>query len=331
MTPTARFLRPFVAAVVALLALSLAFFAPSAPLRAAASPAAAAVAVPAEPGGLPAGIEQLARYVAQVSCGPSPKPGAVKLAKLLTKTYPNTTYGISRPCGASPNSEHYDGRAIDWMNSHRDKTKAAQAKAVLAWLFADDEAGNSYANARRLGVMYIIWNNKIWGAYSADDGWRAYSTCADHPERGWDTACHRDHMHISLSWEGAMGDTSFWSKKVAVTDFGPCRPKDLNWAAKYKVANPDQCERYPVVKPPKGASANMKTLVTYSGTVLASGSKGTAVKAVQKVIGIKADGKFGAKTKAAVKKWQSAHDTAPSGGVGGKTWRSLLKAAAPKS
>ncbi|WP_258272927.1 hypothetical protein, partial [Escherichia coli] len=82
------------------------------------------------------------------------------------------------------------------------------ADAVIKWMFAKDAQGRPYANARRLGVMYVIWNGKIWGAYGAGKGWRPYSTCAKHPEKSWDNTCHRNHMHISLSWAGAMGRTS---------------------------------------------------------------------------------------------------------------------------
>ena len=293
--------------------------------------AAAATAVPAAPAGLPAGIEQLADYVPANSCSPTTKPGAAKLGRLLTTTYPGTTFGGARGCGALPDSEHHDGRAVDWMTNIRDKKQAAQAKAVISWLLATDEDGNAYANARRLGVMYIIWNNKIWGAYSADRGWRAYSTCADQPSRGWDNTCHRNHMHISLSWAGAMGDTSFWSDEVAAPDFGRCRPKDLNWAYGYKAPNPNRCDRYPKVTAPKGASTLLKTLTTYSGRHLKLGSKGAPVKAVQQALKITAGGTYGASTVAAVKKWQAARDLPITGTVNHTTWRALLKTNAPAS
>jgi hypothetical protein len=213
-----------------------------------AAPASAAPRSPAVPSGLPSGIEATARYVPTNSCDPTAKPGTVKLAKLLKTTYPNTSYGISRTCGSVPNSEHLEGRAVDWMNSIRKPTQAAQAKVVLSWLMATDKAGHPRANATRLGVMYVIWNNKIWSAYSADRGWRPYNNCANKTKRSSDTACHRDHMHISLSWEGAMGRTSFWSKRVASLDYGPCRAKDLNWAAPYTAANPKR--RPPLARPP---------------------------------------------------------------------------------
>ena len=287
--------------------------------------ASAAPRSPAVPSGMPSGIEAPARYVAANSCQPTAKPGTVKLAKLLKSTYPNTSYGISRTCGPVPNSEHLEGRAVDWMNSVRKPTQAAQAKVVLSWLFATDKAGHARANASRLGVMYVIWNNKIWSAYSADQGWRPYRNCATQLKTSSDTVCHRDHMHISLSWEGAMGRTSFWSKSVARADYGPCRPADLNWAAPRSTANRTQCTRYARVTAAASASATHKTLTTYSGIVLKTGSKGTAVKAVQRVVKAYPDGDFGPRTKAAVQKWQAARDIKATGVVTATTWRALLK------
>jgi peptidoglycan hydrolase-like protein with peptidoglycan-binding domain len=296
------------------------------------APAAAATVTPSPsiPAGLPNGIEVLAGYVPANSCSPTPKPGSVQLAKLLKLTYPDTSYGIGRACGPLPNSEHFDGRAIDWMNSIRDQQQAAQAKAVIGWLLATDRAGHPYANARRLGVMYVIWNDRIWGAYSADQGWRAYNNCALLPSRSSDTVCHRDHMHISLSWEGAMGRTSFWTKSVAAAEYGPCRPVDLNWAPPYLSANFSPCPRYPTVNAPSGASATLKTLTQYSGMELRTGAGGPAVVAVQRAIKTTVSGYYGSATKAAVAKWQSTHGRKATGIVGAKTWRSLLKDQAPQ-
>jgi hypothetical protein len=61
--------------------------------------------------------------------------------------------------------------------------------------------------ARRLGIMYIIWNKKIWGTYSASSGWRPYSCSGV-------TGCHQNHVHFSFSKAGASGKTSYWTKVV---------------------------------------------------------------------------------------------------------------------
>lgn len=292
--------------------------------------AEAATEKPTVPSGLPAGIEGLSAYVPAVSCSPAAQPGTVKLGKLLTSTYPGTSFGGSRSCGSSPNSEHHEGRAVDWMNSIRNAQQAAQAKAVIEWLFATDQQGHPYANARRLGVMYVIWNNKIWGAYSADRGWRDYSTCKDHQEKSWDTTCHRDHMHLSLSWAGATGATSFWTTTVAAPDYGRCRAADLNWAYSYDKPNPTPCPRYPVVRAPAGSSTLMRTLVTHSGRHLREGATGAAVTAVQQAVKTKATGTYSGATVTAVKKFQTAQKIPVTGTMNHTTWRALLRVNAPK-
>jgi hypothetical protein len=286
---------------------------------------------PATPSGMPADVEPLAGYVGQISCDPGAKPGTLALGRLLTTTYPGTSSGSFRPCGAGlGTSEHYDGRALDWMNTLRDPKQAAQATAVLGWLLGKDSTGHYYAVARRLGVMYLIWNNRIWNAYDPAGGWQPYSSCAAHPDRGWDTTCHRDHIHISLSWNGAMGRTSFWTRTVAAaTDYGPCRPADLNWAPRYRAPNPRRCPSYPPVRPPARASATLVALTTYSGAELRTGSVGPAVTAVQRALAVPA-GTYGTGTATAVSVFQRRHGLRGTGQMDAGTWRALLRALAPR-
>jgi peptidoglycan hydrolase-like protein with peptidoglycan-binding domain len=289
--------------------------------------------VPAAPRGLPSGLEPFAAYVPAVSCDTKDKPGSIALGNLLKRTYPGTTYGISRSCGSDglATTEHYDGRAVDWFTNVRTAEGKARGNALVTWLTAKDARGNVAANARRLGVMYIIWNNKIWGAYNPAAGWKAYSSCATSTATGSDTACHRNHVHLSLSWEGAMGRTSWWTKSVAAQDFGPCRVPDLNWAPAYSHANAKPCQYYPKVAAASGASALNRSLVSYSGMTLRNGSNGPAVKAVQAAVGAGADGAFGPNTVATLVTFQRAHRLAGDGLVGVGTWRALLRATAPKT
>jgi peptidoglycan hydrolase-like protein with peptidoglycan-binding domain len=284
---------------------------------------------PPTPTNLPAAIEGLARHTPQTSCDPTTKPGTLKLARLLTSTYPATRYGTVRACGPTPSSEHQEGRAVDWMASVRSPERRAEVQAVLGWLLATDREQNAYAMARRLGVMYLIWNNRIWSTSRADEGWRPYSDCAGHPERSADSRCHRDHLHISLSWEGARGVTSYWTGRVARADYGPCRVVGLNWAAPYSGFNPRPCTRYPTVTAPAGASPTLRTLTTYSGRVLQEGTTGVAVKSLQKVVGVTATGTFGPATKRALQRWQAEHGLTRTGVVGRVTWRVLLSSQAP--
>jgi hypothetical protein len=287
-----------------------------------------AAAVPTSP--LPAELEDLAGYVPANSCDPVAKPGTTALGELLRTTYPGSHYGIDRTCGTDPlpTSEHYDGRALDWFRDVRVPRERADAQAVLGWLFARDDAGNRYANARRLGVMYVIWNNRIWGSYRAAEGWRPYASCAARSARAYDTTCHRDHIHISLSWEGAMRRTSYWTGLVAAPDYGPCAEPGLNWAAPYTVPRATPCPGHRRVAAPASAPALTRTLTTYSGMVLRQGATGPVVRAVQQAIGTLPDGIFGPITAGAVRAWQRSHGMSGTGVVDAPTWRTLLGAPA---
>jgi len=170
------------------------------------SAGAAGAIVPHASVTLPTDIEVFPPYQPQTFCDPVAKPGTLALAHLLTSTYSGTSIvSLTRACG-SDTSEHYDGRAIDWGVDHRNAKMREQGKAFLAWLFASDSVGDKDAMVRRLGVMYVIWNHRIWGSYSQH--WEPYTNCTG------PTACHVDHMHISLDWSGALKKTSFWTGTV---------------------------------------------------------------------------------------------------------------------
>jgi hypothetical protein len=165
-----------------------------------------------------AAIEPLAAYVGQTTCSPVAKRGTTAFAKLLLRTYPSSrSLGISRSCGVGGKSEHKEGRAFDWgVSVHR----AADRKAVndlMRWLLKTDRFGNRHAMARRLGIQYMIWNGRIWGAYAAGSGWRKYT--GSNP--------HTDHVHFSLSWAGARKNTSFWKPRNFSNSSGtaPNQPK----------------------------------------------------------------------------------------------------------
>ncbi|WP_030172945.1 peptidoglycan-binding domain-containing protein [Spirillospora albida] len=279
-------------------------------------PASAAPATPAVPAGLPAAIEAASGYLPQVACDPVTRPGAKALGDLLRTTYPGTSYGLGRSC-VDGTTEHSDGRAVDWMIDSAVPAQKAKAEAFLSWLLATDAKGNKYAMARRLGVMYLIWDKKIFGLYRPQDGWRPYACSGT-------TLCHQDHVHISLTWAGAMGRTSYWTQKAAAVDYGPCRPSDLNWAPPYQAARTAACPGYPVVKAPVGASALVAKLYRYSGAQVGPGSSGVVVTAVQQALGVGADGKFGAATKLAVVNYQKGRGLPQTGTMTADTWRALL-------
>lgn len=162
-------------------------------------------------------IEGYSGYEGNTECNPVNTPGAVKLAKLIRRTYgSDESIGIARNA-CYTTSEHNDGRALDWMVDATTRAGKTKANAFLDWLLATDENGNRHAMARRLGVMYIIFNRRIWRAYG-DPGWGAYSG----------TNPHTDHIHISLGYDGSTGRSSFWTGKALA---GPCATGSLLSAA----------------------------------------------------------------------------------------------------
>ncbi len=160
-------------------------------------------------------IEALAPYQGQKTCDPVARPGVVAFRDLVLAAYPGTaSSGIVRPCSSGGTSEHKQGRAWDWRVNAADPVQAAQAADLMAWLTAPDEHGTSAAMARRLGVMYVIWDSKVWKSYQADRGWQSYVGGSP----------HTDHVHLSFSWAGAYGQTSYWTGRVAPVMQAPVPP-----------------------------------------------------------------------------------------------------------
>ncbi|HEU4512091.1 MAG TPA: hypothetical protein VFR87_03200 [Nocardioidaceae bacterium] len=168
---------------------------------------------PASPGtAIP--IEGYPSYQPQTKCSPRAKPGTVMLAEhLLTRYRGSGSSGISRDCGSSGVSEHKEGRAFDWALSARSARDRGYARDFVGRLLATDRRGNRAALARRMGIMYVIWNDRIW---SASVGYRErryrhaackrIKTCSV-------TLRHRDHMHISLTRAAARGKTSWYVQR----------------------------------------------------------------------------------------------------------------------
>jgi len=151
------------------------------------------------------------------TCSPTEKKGPRYLRRLLLATYGPVSSNIVRPCSLS-DSGHEEGRALDWMTNVRVPEQKAMADAFVAWLQAPDGFGNPEAMARRLGISYVIWNNQTWRAYDPARGWTDYNRCATKKQmrkRALDTTCHRNHVHISFSWDGALKRTSYYTGFVA--------------------------------------------------------------------------------------------------------------------
>jgi len=146
-------------------------------------------------------VDLYAAYDGQNTCDPTFKPGVVDFAALLESAYGRPDLGIGRDCAAGGQSEHKEGRALDYPFNAFDGAQFVQARQLLDWLLATDRHGNPHALARRLGIMYIVWNRKQWRAYRPDAGWLPYKG----------TNPHTDHIHFSFGRAGARQQTTWWT------------------------------------------------------------------------------------------------------------------------
>lgn len=248
------------------------------------------------PVALPKALDPPSFYLPQVSCSPRDLSGPKKLRDLVLKTYKVGSKGnISRGCTEGV-SEHSEGRAWDWMVNTKNAKEKAAAGDFLAWVTA-----NHGANARRLGIMYVIHNKKIWAVYREKDGWRASSG-------------HTDHIHVSFSWNGGRAATSFWTGKVQPVDYGPCARFAGQPAVLRSWANTSRC-----YTPSALVKKNKNTVQMY-------GSRAASVKTAQGLLKVSKTGVFDSATWAAVKAFQEKRDLPWTGALDIPTWGALKPA-----
>ena len=156
-------------------------------------------------------LDSYATYEPQRDCTGTPQPGTAELGRFITTTWPQyQSIGMLRSCGAGGTSEHKDGRALDWGV---DVSVPAQRRAgyeLIETLLASDELGNPHALARRVGVMYVIYDDTIWSAYRGFAPRRYLNAGCTKLKRCSRTLRHRDHVHVSLSRAGGAAQTSWY-------------------------------------------------------------------------------------------------------------------------
>lgn len=87
--------------------------------------------------------------------------------------------------GIAGGGEHPRGRACDFMIS-------SGAPSPSEVRFGYNIANWAQANAKRLGIYYIIYRQHIWNPSRVREGWRQME------DRGGLTQNHYDHVHISV-------------------------------------------------------------------------------------------------------------------------------------
>ncbi len=156
-------------------------------------------------------IEPFPSYDGQSTCSPSAKPGMVAFRNDVMARYGGSDLGIGRACSVGSTSEHKEGRAWDWGMDVGDPADRARVDDLLAWLLGSDAECHAYANARRLGVMYIIWNRRMLRMYDVERGWTPYSGPSP----------HTDHVHFSLTRAGGNAETSYYRRANDQARFRP--------------------------------------------------------------------------------------------------------------
>lgn len=127
--------------------------------------------------------------------GLTPRAGAVR--DDIEEAFGDLPLGGFEPGGVSSGhmegSAHYDGRAIDVFYRPVNAENKRQGWVLAHYLVA---------NASRLKIAHVIFDDRIWTAGDrSDDGWRDF----DPPDSdGADAATlaileHRDHVHVDVS------------------------------------------------------------------------------------------------------------------------------------
>ncbi|WP_460862915.1 coiled-coil domain-containing protein [Nocardiopsis coralliicola] len=118
-------------------------------------------------------------------------PRTRQMRDVITEEFGENTkhggVGCYRAEGGFVVGEHPKGRACDFMVD-----KNGQMPSEEQQEHGDEIAAWAQENADRLGIMYIIYQQKIWDIRRDDEGWR------DMSDRGSITENHFDHVHISM-------------------------------------------------------------------------------------------------------------------------------------
>nr|WP_241248618.1 hypothetical protein [Nocardioides sp. KC13] len=90
--------------------------------------------------------------------------------------------------GHMAGSAHYEGRAVDYFFRPVNARNNIKGWSLAQYLVA---------NADRLDIETVIYDDRIWTRWRSAAGWRDYEI----PDRGGDQAIleHRDHVHVDVA------------------------------------------------------------------------------------------------------------------------------------
>jgi hypothetical protein len=160
-------------------------------------------------------LEDYASYQPQTRCSPKAKPGTRQLSRWIVNHFDGGYGPISRPCGSGGTSEHKEGRAFDWTLDATKRADRLRAAAMLERIFRARQDGEEHVLARRMGIMYIIWNDHMYSAYDRFARSDYLSSSCTTTTGCSTTLRHRNHMHISLTRKAARAETSWYVARNA--------------------------------------------------------------------------------------------------------------------
>jgi hypothetical protein len=94
--------------------------------------------------------------------------------------------------GTYPGHHPSEPLATDGMIPKWDTNAGKAVGNALAYMVANVET------ARRLGIWYVIFNERIWSMSRPDSGWIQYRPTQAAIDRSPASAFHRNHVHISF-------------------------------------------------------------------------------------------------------------------------------------
>jgi len=160
----------------------------------------------------PGPVDEYASYQPEDGCRHKPMKGTRQLAAWLEKAFDGGSAVTATRACTSSTSEHQDGRAIDWMMDATSKADRAEVTRFLGEIFATDVDAEAHALARRMGIMYVIWNDHMYASYRQFEKRDYLSSSCPSRKKCSKTLRHRDHVHLSLSRPGGRAATTWYGR-----------------------------------------------------------------------------------------------------------------------